>query len=172
MKRLVYALLVGPSLFGVACGGSSSTSGDMAHVVTTGDMAKSTADLSGQPAVDMTQAGQGDMPTPPTPPQIIETCNAADYVDMTNATGVIPVTPWDPSLGKRCFRVKVGAQVSWAASSSHPLEATTGSTPTPIPAAPGAKAATTVTFATAGGVYGWQCAVHTSLMHGAIWVVQ
>lgn len=143
-------------------------------------MAKSSADLSGKPPGDMTQSGLGDMTqsglgdmtTAPTPPQIIESCNAADYVDMTMVTGVIAVTPWTPSLGKKCFRVKAGAQVSWGASSTHPLEATTGSTPTPIPAAPGAKAATTVTFPTAGGVYGWQCAVHTSLMHGAIWVVQ
>ena len=153
MNRLVYALLVVP--FAAACGGSSSSSTeDLAHVGTTGDMAVSAA---------------ADMTAPPAPPQSVESCGAADYIDMTSATGTIAVTPWDTSLGKKCLRVKAGAKVSWAASTGHPLEATTGTTPTPLPAAPGASTATTVTFATAG-VYGYQCHIHTTLMHGAIWV--
>ncbi|MEO6954738.1 MAG: hypothetical protein ABI321_23260 [Polyangia bacterium] len=167
MNSLCYALLVAPALL-TACGGSS-TSDDMAHVVVTGDMT-TTSDMLVTATGDMAHTASPDMLAPAAPPQVIEGCNAVDYIDMTGATGVIAVTPWNPTLGKKCLRVKSGAQVSWAASSTHPLEATTGSTPTPIPASPGVQTATTLTFSTAGAVYGWQCAVHTSLMHGAIWV--
>ena len=184
MNRLAYTLVVVPALFGAACGGSSSTGNDLAHVATA-DLSTAITTDAAVPAPDLAVIVQGDMahgpvdmaasppdlaPPPPTPPQVVESCNASDYIDMTAATAVIAVAPWSTSLGKKCLRVKAGAQVSWAASMNHPLEATTGTTPSPLPAAPGTQATTTLTFSTAG-VYGYQCHVHTSMMHGAIWVV-
>jgi plastocyanin len=101
-------------------------------------------------------------------PSVVETCATADYVDQT-ATAAVTVTPWDTTLGKKCIKVKAGSTVTWAASATHPLVATGGTTPSPIPTT-AATAPQTLTFPNAG-VYGFQCAVHLSLMHGAIWVV-
>jgi plastocyanin len=102
-------------------------------------------------------------------PLVVETCASADYVDETANTAVT-VTPWDTTLGKKCIKVKAGSTVTWAATVIHPLVATAGgTTPSPIPAT-GATTSQTIAFPNAG-VYGWQCAVHLTLMHGAIWVV-
>ena len=101
-------------------------------------------------------------------PSVVEQCATADFVDDT-ATTAVTVTPWDTTLGKKCIRIKAGSTVTWAASVTHPLVATTGTTPNPIPAA-AATTPQTITFP-AAGVYGYDCAVHLTLMHGAIWVV-
>lgn len=180
MNRLACAALVLPLLLG-ACGGSSppGSTVDMAHVVIA-------ADLSQSAPVDLAVAFDTDMasphadllppppdmtgPPPPTPPLVVESCGAADYVDLTATNAIIDVTPWTTSLGKKCLRVTAGAKVRWAATSMHPLESTGGTMPTPVPASPGATTTTTVTFPSTG-VYGYQCSIHISLMHGAIWVV-
>jgi hypothetical protein len=100
---------------------------------------------------------------------LVEKCDFIDYIDQTQASGTVTVSPWDTTLGKKCLLIHVGQTVSWAASTSHPLEATTGTTPTPIPI--GATTPQSIKF-DAEGTYGYECQVHTSLMHGAIWVVR
>ena len=101
-------------------------------------------------------------------PAKIEGCGTADFVDKT-ASGAM-ISPWDTTLGSvsQCFKIKTGQTVTWSPgpSSTHPLRATTGDTPTPIMN----DNAATVTFPNAG-TYGFHCGVHLGIMHGAILVV-
>jgi len=97
--------------------------------------------------------------------QQVEGCAASDYGAVE--AGSVTVSPWNTSLGKKCILIHQGGQVTWPASGTHPLEATGGTTPTPIMSA---TSTVTVTF-DAVGVYGFHCGVHTSAMHGAIWVI-
>ena len=143
----------------VACSSSSSSPGTDAGRDT--GASSSSGGTDGGPGADATPDGGSD-------PQVVEACTAADYEDDTAKT-TVAVTPWDTSLAKKCIKVKVGGSVSWAASTFHPLVATDGTTPTPIPTTD-VTTAQSVTFPSAG-VYGYHCAVHLGLMHGAIWVV-
>jgi len=129
-----------------SCGGGSSKNADLAM--------KPTEDLAG-----------GDAAVP-AGFLLVESCAVADYVDgRADATKRV-VTPWDTSLGKLCIHITAGQSVSWdgVPNPSHPLEAHgNGTTPNPI-----TNVAST-TFSSAG-VFGYDCEVHHSLMHGAIWV--
>jgi hypothetical protein len=96
----------------------------------------------------------------------VEGCNT--FEDHTATSDSRTISPWDPSLGKKCYTIKVGQSVTWSPSpsSANPLVATGGTKPSPIL---GDNAAV-VAFPNQG-TYGFQCAVHLSLMHGAIQVV-
>jgi plastocyanin len=69
-----------------------------------------------------------------------------------------------------CIKIKVGQSVTWnGAFQFHPLEAVGGDTPSPITAT---NSGTTVTFAFAReGTFGFDCANHPTIMHGAVLVV-
>lgn len=102
--------------------------------------------------------------------QVVEGCAQGDYLDATG--GAADVSPWDTSLGKKCLKIALGQSVTWnggaALSSSHPLEASSGDTPSPIASVD--QVSPTVTF-DAPGVFGFDCSIHLALMHGAVWVV-
>ncbi len=158
MKTLARAslgtLLLLPFL---ACSSSSSTPGSTQDGGSSSSSSGSSGDSGG------TDSGGGTLPA------VVESCALADFEDDT-AKAAVTVAPWDTTLGKKCIKIKAGSTVSWASTAIHPLVATAGgTTPSPIPAT-AASSAQTITFA-AAGVYGYQCAIHTSLMHGAIWVV-
>jgi plastocyanin len=129
-----------------ACGDDTAPEPDMS--ANKSDMPQSNADMAGF--------------------QLVESCAFGDYIDDSSMSGPIAVAPWDESLGKKCIRIHVGQTVTWAASVDHPLESTSGTKPTPLSAI-GATTPQSIMF-NAVGVYGFQCQVHTSLMHGAIWV--
>jgi plastocyanin len=96
----------------------------------------------------------------------VEGCVDADFEDLTAAGANRTISPWNPTLGKKCVTIKVGQTVTWdpPPSASHPLKATEGDSPNPI------TLATTVTFPNAG-TFGYHCGVHLSLMHGAVKVI-
>jgi plastocyanin len=114
--------------------------------------------------------------TSPPPPSAdlagtVQGCETDSFVDHTADTAVVAVTPWDlTSEQPRCVKVKVGQMVSWASSSTHPLIAHGGDSGNPIPAT-AQTTPQTVTFANAG-TFGFWCNVHTTLMQGAVLVVE
>jgi plastocyanin len=70
-----------------------------------------------------------------------------------------------------CMHIKVGQSVTWSgAFTNHPLEPMGGDANSPI-VLTGTGASVTFAFA-AAGVYGFDCANHPGVMHGAIRVTQ
>ena len=97
----------------------------------------------------------------------VQGCGATDFEDHTAAGDTRTITPWNTSLGTKCYKIKVGQSVTWngVPTSAHPLGATTdGTQPNPI-----TDVATTAF--PAAGTFGWHCTIHTGLMKGAIEVV-
>ena len=149
-----FALVSAAALGLSACGGDDNSSNpDLAAR----DMSAKAADMT----ITVDLASNADMAGF----QVIQSCGFTDFVDDTAVANARAVTPWDTSLGKRCLIIKVGQTVTWspAPSATHPLAATTGTTPSPI------TNAATATF-TAPGIYGFHCENHPGLMQGAIWV--
>lgn len=101
------------------------------------------------------------------PPGFIEVegCTVDQYVDVSAFAAPRVVTPWDTTLGRKCLRIAVGQTVTWspAPNAMHVLEATQGTSPTPIVDQP------TITFM-GSGYFGFDCETHHELMHGGIWV--
>ena len=133
-----------------------------------GDDANPTVDLSthDQAVASNPDLASHDLATN----SIVQSCGVGDYADLTAASATRTITPWDQSLGKKCFKIAAGQSVTWNPTPSglHPLMAIDGTTPSPIPSSDtsvGMYAFPNV------GIYGFQCANHTSMMHGAIWVV-
>jgi len=136
MNTTILAFVACAALGMSACGGDS-TAQDLA--IAAGDMAT-------------TQTG-------------IEGCAAADFIDATADVAARTISPWNPTLGKKCIHIKIGQTITWSPppSSTHPLEPRGGTSPNPI------TLSTTVTFPDAG-TFGYDCGVHHGLMHGAILV--
>jgi plastocyanin len=152
--------LVGASLS--ACGGGSTKTQDLSQPGVLRDLATALPDLL-QPG-DAALPPAADMAT-------LQGCTASSYVDHTGDAGPVAVTPWDTSSSvPRCIKIKTGQIVTWASSAVHPLIAQgAGTTPSPIPSTEMTSAAS-ITFPNVGN-YGFWCAVHQSIMEGAILVV-
>jgi plastocyanin len=97
-----------------------------------------------------------------------------DANDETAANATRTITfPMDLApvqFSPHCMKIKAGQSVTWNGQfPSHPLEAMGGDTGNPIP--PTSTGMTvSVTFPNAG-TFGFDCANHPSMMHGAILVV-
>ena len=137
MKLKLLALVACAPLGLMACGGDSAS-----------------PDLAVAVAHDLSTLATG-----------VEGCAAADFIDATTDVAARTISPWNPTLGRKCVHIKIGQTITWSPppSSTHPLEATGGTTPNPI------TLSNTVTFPNAG-TFGYDCGVHHGLMHGAILV--
>lgn len=148
---LLCATVVSASTLLAACGDDTTPVAD--------DMS-TTRDLTAV-VRDMTQPVNADMAGF----MMVEGCAFADYIDLSAPAATRTITPWDTSLGKKCIIIAKGQSVTWQGvpDPSHPLGATGGTSPNPI-----TNVATTA-FPSVG-TYGFDCTIHHSLMHGAIWV--
>lgn len=110
--------------------------------------------------------------TPEEPVLPVNQCTG--FVDARAVTAP-RVIAWDYALGSdpgRCLLVQLGQTVTWAGPlSSHPLQASGGTTPSPIIGDyPAGATSYDVLFSTLG-TFGYECGSHTT-MRGAIRVVE
>jgi plastocyanin len=95
------------------------------------------------------------------------------FTDMTADGGVItfPTVASPAQYSPNCVHVLAGQSVTWNGSfSNHPLEASGGTTSSPITTT---NTGTTATFAFPNvGTYGFHCQFHPGVMFGAVEVTQ
>ena len=167
MKKLLFSALALGTAFAVfACGdddtGTTTTTTDAGT-----DSSTTTADTGTSTTTDSGSDGS-------TTAQVINGCKDTDFVDSSAAVANITITfPTGASpqqYSTPCVTVKVGSSVDFSgAFSSHPLTPAGGDTPSPIIAT---SAGTTASFTvTTAGTFGFECAIHPTIMLGAIRVV-
>ncbi|MBN1606218.1 MAG: hypothetical protein JW940_06270 [Polyangiaceae bacterium] len=103
-------------------------------------------------------------------PLALNGCNQqSDYQDLT-APSADRTIDW--TFGAQdCLKIRAGQSVTWSGNfTTHPLEPWLGDTPNPIESHTGDTGDHVVGF-DASGTFGYRCAVHTTTMFGAIWVV-
>ena len=147
MRLLTYSMTFGLVTALTACSSSTSTSSS------SGSDAGTTAD-----------AGQQG--------QQVNGCTAyADHTAAADARKITFPTGAPEQFSPPCMKIKVGQSVTWTGGdfSVHPLEPAGGDSPTPIDTVTSGTADHTIAFPNAG-TFGFECAQHPSIMHGAIFV--
>jgi plastocyanin len=156
LKRLLFSALALGTAFVFACGGN--------------DAGTTTKDAGTDGGTTTTTDGGTDGSTTA---QVVNGCKDTDFVDLTSsavANITFPSGAAPQQYSTPCVTVKVGSSVNFAgAFSSHPLTPVGGDTPSPIIAT---SAGTNASFnVTTVGTFGFECALHPTVMHGAIRVV-
>jgi plastocyanin len=151
-----------------ATDGPADVAADMAVDMAVDVAADKTPDTTVDLAPDTTPDVMADA-TPDTTAGVVNGCII--FTDRTAAAADRTLT-WDLTIAtsaERCITVKVGQVVAWAgAFATHPLTASGGDTPNPVPNY-GSGVHGTVTF-NAAGTFGYKCTVHAT-MTGAVQVV-
>jgi hypothetical protein len=103
-------------------------------------------------------------------PLALNGCNQpSDYEDLT-APSADRIIDWTFGA-QNCSKIRVGQSVTWSGNfTTHPLEPWQGDAANPIESYTGGASDHAVVF-DVSGTFGYRCAVHTTTMFGAIWVV-
>lgn len=99
--------------------------------------------------------------------------NGGDYTAFPGVDITFPMGGAPEQYKQRCAKVKVGSDVTFSGNfAAHPLEASGGDVPSPVPTQSTTPDGGALTFKVPNqGRFGYQCNFHPSSMFGAILVV-